>query len=431
MIAMSAAEDEFLLKWHDHHQSFFLLVEELVMREQLTDVTLACGHNEEHQLLSAHSLMLSVCSPYFRTLLSENRHKEKHHIIHLHGVSSRHMQQLLVYIYRGEISISQDDLGPLIETARCLQIKGLAMAQPNVNIVQPSTPKKRSFSQMSPTGESSNSIFPQSIPAQLNNKNSKKSSKNKSLRLDRPVSPPTSVPMPEDSLNSSHESLEALKGESQPEPRGEGGEVSDYCNMAEYSNSSLVGVGHTDPFYSSKGSIGGQLSPMGVTLPLLPKPLSILKTAETRTYLSKLIWLGNGGRRPQYGNPETKPSWWPQHILPWEDMKKMGGRKSVELSHINYTEILKQCLAAGYEYFGYDPATYFSSDADENSFNQDSSFINEDGHGTMSITDESQEGRESRGERQEQPVLEIDLDQVEDGCGKNVRRSEQNQILCK
>ena len=39
---------------------------------------------------------------------------------------------------------------------------------------------------------------------------------------------------------------------------------------------------------------------------MLPKPLSILKTAETRTYLSKLIWLGNGGRRPQYGNPDTK-----------------------------------------------------------------------------------------------------------------------------
>ena len=44
--------------------------------------------------------MLSVCSPYFRRLLSENRHKEKHHIIHLHGVSPRHMQQLLLYMYR-------------------------------------------------------------------------------------------------------------------------------------------------------------------------------------------------------------------------------------------------------------------------------------------------------------------------------------------
>jgi len=432
MIAMSAAEDEFLLKWHDHHQSFFLLVEELVMREQLTDVTLACGHNEEQQLLSAHSLMLSVCSPYFRTLLSENRHKEKHHIIHLHGVSARHMQQLLVYMYRGEISISQEDLGPLIETARCLQIKGLAMAQPNVNIVQPSTPKKRPFSQVSPSGDCS--TFPQSVPAQLNNK-TKKSSKNKSLRLDRPVSPPIVPHTPtEDSLNSSHESLEAMKGEN-PDTRGEVLDVGDYAHMAEYPSQSLVGVGmgHSESFFNNKGSVAGQLSPMGVVLPLLPKPLSILKTAETRTFLSKLIWLGNGGRRPQYGNPETKPSWWPQHILPWEDMKKMGGRKSVELSHINYTEILKQCLAAGYEYFGYDPATYFSSDADENSFNQDSSFIIEDGHCQGAITDESQEGRESRGDRQEQAVLEIDLDQVEEreGCGGKNVRSEQNQILCK
>ena len=153
---MSSAEDEFLLKWHDHHQSFFLLVEELVMREQLTDVTLACGPAGEQHLLSAHSLMLSVCSPYFRSLLAENRNMEKHHIIHLGGVTGRHMQQLLVYMYRGEISISQEDLGPLIETAKCLQIKGLAMAQPNVNISStpppppPPAQKKRSFSQLSP-----------------------------------------------------------------------------------------------------------------------------------------------------------------------------------------------------------------------------------------------------------------------------------------
>jgi len=428
MIAMCAAEDEFLLKWHDHHQSFFLLVEELVMREQLTDVTLACGHNEDQQLLSAHSLMLSVCSPYFRSLLSENRHKEKHHIIHLHGVSSRHMQQLLVYMYRGEISISQDDLGPLIETARCLQIKGLAMAQPNVNIVQPSTPKKRSYSQISPSADSSS--FPPSLPAHLNNK-PKKSSKIKSLKLDRPTSPQASVPFPEDSLNSSHESLDVQKGENKTESRSDPTETNDY--MSEFGGSNLVAVSNMEKYSNNKSSAipaSGTLSPLGVSLPLLPKPLSILKTAETRTYLSKLIWIGNGGKRPQYGNPETKPSWWPQHILPWEDMKKMGGRKSVELSHINYTEILKQCLAAGYEYFGYDPATYFSSEADENSFNQDPSFIHEDSHGAMAITDESQEGRESRGERSEQPVLEIDLDQVEEGCGKNVNRSEQNQILC-
>ena len=70
----STGDDEFLLKWHDHHQSFFLLVEEMVLRDQLTDVTLACVGSEtgqaDLQLIPAHSLMLSVCSPYFRTLLS-------------------------------------------------------------------------------------------------------------------------------------------------------------------------------------------------------------------------------------------------------------------------------------------------------------------------------------------------------------------------
>jgi hypothetical protein len=44
---------------------------------------------------------------FFRSLLSENQHREKHHIVHLNGVSGRHMQQLLAYMYRGEISICQ------------------------------------------------------------------------------------------------------------------------------------------------------------------------------------------------------------------------------------------------------------------------------------------------------------------------------------
>ena len=71
----STGEDEFLLKWHDHHQSFFLLVEEMVLRDQLTDVTLACVGSEDAdlQLIPAHSLMLSVCSPYFRTLLTGDK----------------------------------------------------------------------------------------------------------------------------------------------------------------------------------------------------------------------------------------------------------------------------------------------------------------------------------------------------------------------
>jgi len=401
-----AAEDEFLLKWHDHHQSFFLLVEELVMREQLTDVTLACGDALNHQLLSAHSLMLSVCSPYFRTLLSENRHKEKHHIIHLHGVSSRHMQQLLLYMYRGEISISQEDLGPLIETARCLQIKGLSMATPNMPL---STPKKRSHSVMTGGSDSSSTPAPR-----------KKGREGRQKRPSSSLSPeeaePHNVSREEPEEHHDQEEEKEKDGEHHQEGRVGGGEP-------------VLGGGQDYIGFHGKAAHTSPPLPLcgNVSLPLLPKPLSILKTAETRTFLSKLIWLGNGGRRPQYGNPDTKPCWWPQHILPWEEMKKMGGRKSVELSHINYTEILKQCLSAGYEYFGYDPLTYYSSEGlDYSSLSMgDGNVMMEEEEEVLAIEEEEED------DKQREPVLEIDLDAVEN-CKADVRNSEQGQdILCK
>jgi len=400
-----------LLKWHDHHQSFFLLVEELVLREQLTDVTLACVGPDDQQLISAHSLMLSVCSPYFRSLLSENRHKEKHHIIHLNGVSARHMQQLLQYMYRGEISISQDDLGPLIETAKCLQIKGLAMAQPNVGTISspsPTNSKKRTLSQLSPPLETSPSS---SSPSAMFSAQMNKSKKTKTKH--RPPSPNSTE---EPVISSQEYCNETPRGEI-PDEKPDVGEIKEYIPEV--------------PMPDSIFKPGNQVSPT-VTLPVLPKPLSILKTAETRTYLSKLIWLGNGGRRPQYGNPETKPSWWPQHILPWEEMKKMGGRKSVELSHINYTEILKQCLAAGYEYFGYDPATYYNIDQEQD-LQQECSYVIDDGHHAAGDEDAGS----NIGDRSDQP-LEIDLDHVgppthdDTAQCKSVRRSsDQKQILCK
>jgi len=413
-----ASDEEFLLKWHDHHQSFFILVEELVQLEQLTDVTLACGDGTNHQLLSAHSLMLSVCSPYFRRLLSENRHKEKHHIIHLHGVSPRHMQQLLLYMYRGEISIQQEDLAPLIETARFLQVKGLSMATPTMPTGSSSTtPKKRSYSTMagSVTGETSPSL--------------RRAKTEKSSRQKRPSSSLSPEAVADLQLQKDEVVVDMMemkeKEELVMEEVPEGQLVVAEPELHEANNKGGAEPHHQPSDYAFHSKTHTSPLPLvgNVSLPILPKPLSILKTAETRTFLSKLIWLGNGGKRPQYGNPETKPCWWPQHILPWEEMKKMGGRKSVELSHINYTEILKQCLAAGYEYFGYDPLTYYSNEAGE----EGGSFHLEDNREEELEIEEFDEE-----EKQREPVLEIDLDEVEN-CKAEVRQGKDQgrDILCK
>ena len=130
----------------------------------------------------------------------------------------------------------------------------------------------------------------------------------------------------------------------------------------------------------------------------------------------------------------------------------MGGRKSVELSHINYTEILKQCLAAvtftilfysfqfmkyfqGYEYFGYDPATYYNIDQEQDpALQQECSYVIDDSH-HAAVEDD---GGSNLGDRSDQP-LEIDLDHVgppqeqdnSASCGSVRRSSDQKQILCK
>lgn len=124
---MEDTQEEFLLKWNDHHASFFTIVQELCASESLTDVTLACGGGEPI-IFEAHKLMLSVCSTFFRNILTRKSRYQAHPIVFLKDVEPRHMEQLLQYMYRGEINVLQDDLGPLIETARALQVKGLADA---------------------------------------------------------------------------------------------------------------------------------------------------------------------------------------------------------------------------------------------------------------------------------------------------------------
>ena len=124
-------QEEFLLKWNDHHNSFFSIVQDLCASELLTDVTLACGSGEPI-IFEAHKLMLSVCSTFFRNIFTRKRadRYQAHPIVFLKDVEPRHMEQLLQYMYRGVINVLQDDLGPLIETARALQVKGLADAPP-------------------------------------------------------------------------------------------------------------------------------------------------------------------------------------------------------------------------------------------------------------------------------------------------------------
>ena len=68
----------------------------------------------------------------FRSILAKGEGKKQ--TLHFMDMNPFHMQLLLQYMYRGEISVPQGELAPLMTSARSLQIKGLC------NSATPATP---------------------------------------------------------------------------------------------------------------------------------------------------------------------------------------------------------------------------------------------------------------------------------------------------
>jgi len=89
----------------------------------LTDVVLSCGSRR----FSAHKLVLSVSSGYFAQLFA---HKQPglffgQTIVYLKDVDAKHMELILAYMYRGEVTVREGELMALLETAKGLKVKGM------------------------------------------------------------------------------------------------------------------------------------------------------------------------------------------------------------------------------------------------------------------------------------------------------------------
>ncbi len=74
--------------------------------------------------LKAHKMVLSACSPYFQSMLYNT--PDRHPIVFLRDVRYHEMKALLEFMYRGEVSVDQENLSSLLKVAEGLKIKGLA-----------------------------------------------------------------------------------------------------------------------------------------------------------------------------------------------------------------------------------------------------------------------------------------------------------------
>ncbi|PSN37515.1 abrupt [Blattella germanica] len=117
---VSDPEQQYSLRWNDFHASILSSFRHLRDEEDFVDVTLACDGCS----FTAHKVVLSACSPYFRRLLKAN--PCQHPIVILRDVKEKDMESLLRFMYNGEVHIGQEQLTDFLKTAQMLQVRGLA-----------------------------------------------------------------------------------------------------------------------------------------------------------------------------------------------------------------------------------------------------------------------------------------------------------------
>ena len=75
----------------------------------------------------AHKVVLSAGSEYFKDILISNKHS--HPLICLTGISSIELENVLDYIYHGEVQILQEKIDKFLDVAQRFKLNGLIAAE--------------------------------------------------------------------------------------------------------------------------------------------------------------------------------------------------------------------------------------------------------------------------------------------------------------
>jgi len=111
--------EKFCLRWNDFESNISGALKELREDKDFFDVTLACDDNQ----MEAHKVIISACSPFFRTILRRNKHE--HPLLYLKGVKYADLVSVLNFMYHGEVNVAQEELNSFLAVAEDLKVKGL------------------------------------------------------------------------------------------------------------------------------------------------------------------------------------------------------------------------------------------------------------------------------------------------------------------
>ena len=139
---MVSGGEKLCLQWNDFKENITSAFTQLREDKDFTDVTLAC---EDGQQIEAHKMVLVSSSPFFRNLLSKNKHPSP--LIYMRGVEFVHLSALVDFLYLGEANVLQEEIESFLAVATELKLKGFSGETENQEIekdfIQPTRKPKK------------------------------------------------------------------------------------------------------------------------------------------------------------------------------------------------------------------------------------------------------------------------------------------------
>ena len=120
--------EQLCLQWNDFQETILSSFKDLRQDKDFTDITLAC---EDGQQVEAHKIVLTSLSPFFKSILSRNKHQ--HPIFYMRGVKLDQLLAILDFLYCGEAKVYQEQLDSFLAIANELKLKGLTGEQKEHN----------------------------------------------------------------------------------------------------------------------------------------------------------------------------------------------------------------------------------------------------------------------------------------------------------
>ena len=109
------------LKWTSFQENVKHAFGNIRQDKDFTDVALACEDGEQ---VEAHRVILSACSPVLRRLLLLHTHQ--HTLLYMRGMALADLNNLLKFMYFGEVMVETNSLENFLESANELQVVGLS-----------------------------------------------------------------------------------------------------------------------------------------------------------------------------------------------------------------------------------------------------------------------------------------------------------------